>query len=293
MLFDKKVSLESSSYRRRYLARMYDRLNTVKTAFNDYTVASSSYDPYQFKQYAEEVEYDPYQRRVKYGQKVPAEKDQYPPTKRIRSMAAATVESIAHALVYSAFAAYNYVCSDKKNTYICSDSKPINENPIEENPLDENNHDIMSQDEDYIMEFTPIKTKSANAPKKRFNDFCKCPFKHQIFIDEKAQGPVPAQQTMDSSLCQSESQLNESVCLDDSVYQPNTLQSVYQPWAQPYQPEYQPGYQYSIRRNLTPIVRESNVLHNIQTLLEDKPSKRCFDDIDALDDAWEVVDKVK
>lgn len=302
MLFDKKVSLESSSYRRRYLARMYDRLNNVKMAYNDYSIASSSYDPYQLKQYAEEVQYDAHQRRVKSIKKVPAEQDQYPPTKRLRSMAASAVESISHALVYGAFAAYKYVCADKK--FICS------EEPA--SVCENHQHDIISQD-DYIMDFTPISTaKEVTSPKKsrkRPNLLCSCPVEHNYTVDDEpnrkstdprfdpsgqsilSSSEFLFQPTVEGSVYpqtisnQEEMEASIQAPLSESLYQ----SSIYQ---QRYQSVY-PSAQYNHTRRPSPIVRESNVLQNLQALLEDKPNKRCFDDIDTQDDNWEYIDKVK
>lgn len=248
MLFDKKVSVETSSYRRRYLASMYNRLNTAKTAFNDYTVASSNYDPYQLKQYAQEVQYDPYQSGVNYRRRVPAEKDQYPPAKRFRSMAVSAVESVSHALVYSAFAAYNYVCSDKKTiTYTCSENNPIS-HEWSGKVLCKDDDNTMSQDE-YIMDFTPItiqpaaEKNSSNADKQTLTDY-------------------PEKEIRD--ICSHPS---------ESIYESRQIIE-----------------SYDMRRKLSPIVRESVVLQTIQSLLNEKTPKRCFDDID---DSWEYIDKVK
>lgn len=158
MLFDKKVSIETSSYRRRYLANMYSRINTVKNAYNDYNVASSNYDPYQLKQYAEEVEYDPFPHKSIHRRRVLEEKGRTPPAKRLRYMAVSAVESVSNALIYGAFAAYNYVCSDKKTiTYHCSEDKPISHEWSGKNLSQNNQDDKMSQDDDYVMDFTPTR----------------------------------------------------------------------------------------------------------------------------------------
>ncbi|KAI7883408.1 uncharacterized protein EV154DRAFT_522756 [Mucor mucedo] len=288
MLFDKKVSLESSSYRRRYLARMYDRLNNVKTAYNDYSIASSSYDPYQLKQYAEEVQYDPHQRRIKSIKKVPAEKDQYPPAKRLRSIAVSAVESISHALLYGAFAAYKYVCAEKK--FICF------EEPV--SVCENRQHDIISQD-DYIMDFTPTTNQFAapSKPQKKPNKLCSCPIEHNYLVDDE-----PNKKSTDPRFDPSgQSMLNDSIyedsvrqsfadnqeVLEDSI-QASLSESIYQSSVnQPQQSVYQ---YYQIRRPNT-IIREANVLHDIQALLEDKSSKRSFDDIDTQDESWEYIDK--
>ncbi|KAG2199167.1 hypothetical protein INT47_009906 [Mucor saturninus] len=281
MLFDKKSSLESSSYRRRYLARMYDRLNNVKTAYDDYSIASSSYDPYQLKQYAEEVQYDPHQRRIKSIKKVPAEKDQYPPAKRLRSMAVSAVESISHALLYGAFAAYKYVCAEKK--FICF------EEPV--SVCENRQHDIISQD-DYITDFT-TNQHAPSKPQKKPNKLCSCPIEHNYLVEPNKKSTDPrfdpsGQSMLNDSIYEDsvhQSSADNQEALEDSI-QASLSESIY------HQSSANQPHQYITRRPNT-IIRETNVLHHIQALLEDKSSKRCFDDIDTQDESWEYIDKVK